>query len=134
MRPVAERLNTARLGSAIEEFIAGCLTTDEVVRLLPTVTTRQAVHRLRERGRLVGRTVGNATWFPAWQFDGDGLRADLPDLLSRLCRFTTDTVAADRVMRTPRDELGGATLAEALDDPAHRPLAILLLDQLGAGH
>ena len=38
----------------------------------------QAVHRLRTRGKLLGRAVGNRTWFPAWQFDDDRVRPDLP--------------------------------------------------------
>jgi hypothetical protein len=78
---------------------------------------------------LIGRTLGNTTFFPAWQFESGALRPDLPALLQRLERFTTDAVAADRVMRLPRDELAGRCLAESLDDPQ----AWELLDRLGDG-
>ncbi|MGA9488875.1 MAG: hypothetical protein WBV80_01305, partial [Mycobacterium sp.] len=74
----------------------------------------QAVHRLRSRGKLLGSAVGNQTWFPAWQFDSDRLRTDLPKILELLTRFTSDPFAADRVMRLTHDELGGSSIAEAL--------------------
>lgn len=130
LRPVASRLNDARVAAAHDEFRSGALTTDDVRRRLE-LRSRQAVHALRDRGRLVGRTFGNATLFPAWQFDGPGLRADLSALLEALRRFTTDAVACDRVMRLPRPELGGTSLAESLDDPRRRELAWALLDRLG---
>jgi hypothetical protein len=130
LRPVASRLNDARLAAAHDEFRAGALTTDDVRRRLE-LGSRQAVHALRDRGRLVGRTSGNATLFPAWQFDGPRLRGDLSALLKALRRFTTDAVACDRVMRLPRAELDGASLAESLDDPGRRELAWALLDRLG---
>lgn len=130
LRPVASRLNDARVAAAHDEFRAGALTTDEVRSRLG-LRSRQAVHALRERGRLVARTFGNTTLFPAWQLDGPGLRADLSALLGTLRRFSADAVACDRVMRLPRSELGGASVAESLDDPMRRDLAWALLDRLG---
>jgi hypothetical protein len=132
LRPLASQLNVARRAGALEEFVACSLNTETTTRLLGVVT-RQAVHRLRERGRLWGRTIGNATWFPAWQFTEAGLRPDLPELLQRLGSFTTDAVAADRVMRLPRRELDGRSIAEALQDGDRRELAWQLLSALGAG-
>lgn len=130
LRPVASGVNDARLAAAHDEFRAGALTTDDVRRRLE-LGSRQAVHALRNRGRLVGRTFGNVTLFPAWQFDGSGLRGDLAAVLAALRRLTTDAVACDRVMRLPRPELGGASLAESLDDPGRRHLARAILDRLG---
>jgi hypothetical protein len=130
LRVVAVRLNDVRLAAAHEEFRAGSLTADEVRRRLG-VRSRQAVHALRDRGRLMGRTFGNQTWFPAWQLDGSGLRADLAALLGALRRFSDDAVAADRIMRLPRPELDGLSLAEALDEPGRRDLAWALLGRLG---
>ena len=130
LRLVAGRLNDVRLAAAHDEFRAGSLTADEVRRRLG-VRSRQAVHALRERGRLLGRTFGNQTWFPAWQLDGPALRSDLAALVGALRRFSDDAVAADRIMRLPRDELDGLSLAEAIDDPTRRDLAWALLGRLG---
>jgi hypothetical protein len=112
LREVASRLNESRRESVLAEFRSGSLTADGVRRLLG-LQSRQAIHQLRQRGRLIGRTLGNTTWFPAWQFTGGALRADLPAVLERLRRFSTDAVAADRIMRLPREELDGRSLAEA---------------------
>jgi hypothetical protein len=132
LRPVVTGLNDARRATAFEEFRSGALGTDAVRNLLG-LRSRQAVHALRDRGRLLGRTFGNATLFPAWQFEGPALRPDLPAIIERLRRFSADAVAADRVMRLPRAELDGRSLIEALDDAASRDLAFALLDRLGAG-
>jgi hypothetical protein len=131
LREVASRLNESRQESVLAEFRAGSLTADGVRRLL-ALRSRQAVHQLRQRGRLIGRTLGNTTWFPAWQFAGGALRPDLPALLGRLRGFS-DAVAADRVMRLPREELDGRSLAEALEDPKSAELAWALLDRVGGG-
>ena len=132
LREVASALNEARRESVLAGFRAGSLTADAVRQLLG-LGSRQAVHQLRQRGRLVGRTLGNSTWFPAWQFAGGALRPNLPALLQRLTGFSTDAVAADRIMRVPREELDGRSLAEALDDPRAIETAWVLLDRLGDG-
>lgn len=132
LRPVASPLNAARRAAAIKEFIAGSLSTEEVMARLG-VATRQAVHRLRDRGRLWGRTIGNATWYPAWQFGETGLLPDLPRLLVYLARYSTDAVSADRVMRLSRPELDGRSLAEALEDHSSSLIAWRLLGALGSG-
>lgn len=87
---------------------------------------------MRSRGKLLGAAVGNQTWFPAWQFDGDRLRADLPRILELLGRFTDDAVAADRIMRLAHDELGRRSIAEALSRPRTAETAWRLLAALGA--
>jgi hypothetical protein len=76
--------------------------------------------------------VGNQTWFPAWQFDDARVRADLPEILELLARFTTDPLAADRIMRLTHDELGGISIAEALRRPATAAEARRMLTALGA--
>ena len=128
----ARQLRQRRRHDAIETFKKGALTTAEVRRGLH-LGTPQAVHRLRSRGRLIGRQIGNSTWFPAWQFDLSGqLRADLPELLEKLGRFTSDAVAADRIMRLERDDLHGLSIAAALDRPALATTAWTALDGLDA--
>lgn len=129
----AVHLNDSRRQSALDEFRKSALTTSDVQRLLNR-SSAQAVHVLRSRGQLLGRTIGNATHFPAWQFEGGELRADLPALLAALTAFTDDAMAADRVMRLRRDDLGGLSLLEALDDPKRKRLAWNLLADLGSGH
>ncbi|MGH9042628.1 MAG: hypothetical protein ACRDZ3_20630 [Acidimicrobiia bacterium] len=132
LREVASRLNESRLESVLEEFRDGSVTADAVRRLLG-LRSRQAVHQLRQRGRLLGRTLGNTTWFPVWQFAAGTMRPDLPALLGRLRQFSTDAVAADRIMRLPRSELDGRSLAEAIDDPHSAERASVLLGRLGDG-
>ncbi len=130
-RSAAHALNEQRRAGLVSEFVDGALSTAEVQALLGYASP-QAVHRLRTRKRLIGAAVGNKTWFPAWQFDGGRLRADLPQILDLLTRFTADAIAADRIMRLQRDDLGKASLAEALDDPRTAGAAWRTLSALGA--
>ena len=128
-RVAARQVNDVRRQQALAEFRDGALSTAEVKERLGR-SSAQAVHVLRSRRQLIGRTVGNTTWFPAWQIQGGELRADLPRLLRTLARFTDDAVAADRVMRLRRDELGGKSIAAALDDPKRAATAWNLLGAL----
>jgi hypothetical protein len=127
----ARSLNERRRSALMTDFVDGALPTSEVQHIL-RFTTPQAVHRLRTRGRLLGTAVGNQTWFPAWQFDEDRLRTDLPRVLELLTRFTSDPVAADRIMRMTRDELAGSSITAALGDPATAETAWRILASLGA--
>jgi hypothetical protein len=127
----AREVNDVRRQQSLVEFRDGALSTAEVKERLGR-SSAQSVHVLRSRGRLIGRTIGNATWFPAWQLQGGELRDDLPRLLDVLGRFTDDAVAADRVMRLRRDELGGRSIAAALDDPKRAATAWNLLGALGS--
>jgi hypothetical protein len=129
----AREVNDVRRRQALEEFRSGALSTAEVQARLGR-SSAQSVHVLRSRGQLLGRTIGNATWFPAWQLSGGALRDDLPRLLEALRRFGgDDAVTADRVVRLRRDELGGRTIVDALDDPKQAPAAWNLLGSLGLG-
>ncbi|MGH9123327.1 MAG: hypothetical protein ACRDZ8_01170 [Acidimicrobiales bacterium] len=92
----------------------------------------QAVHRLRSRGKLAGAPIGNQTWFPAWQFDDDRLRSDLPRILAVLATFSTDVFAADRIMRLVHDDLGGLSIGEALRRPSTTEIAWRMLSSVGA--
>jgi hypothetical protein len=76
--------------------------------------------------------VGNQTWFPAWQFDDDRVRPDLPRILELLARFTSDPLAADRIMRLQHDELGGSSIAAALRRPKTADTAWRMLAAVGA--
>ena len=111
----ASAVSERRRRDALEEFRSAALSTSEVRDLLG-LGTPQAVHRLRSRGRLIGLQIGNHTWFPAWQFSGGTIREDLPRILELLATFTSDPVAADRVMRILREDLG-TSVAGALDRP-----------------
>ncbi len=112
-RVAARGLNDERRSALVREFVGGALPTPDVQTRLG-LRSPQAVHRLRSRGKLLGSAVGNRTWFPAWQFDADRVLPDLPRILDLLARFTSDALAADRVMRLRHDELGGSSIAEAL--------------------
>jgi hypothetical protein len=130
-RTAAGAVNRQRRDDAGQQFLADALPTAEVQQLLG-LGTPQAVHRLRSRGKLIGRQVGNATWFPRWQFRGGERRPRLDEVLDLLRRFTADAVAADRVMRLERAELDGRSIADSLDDPRTAPVAWTILSSLGA--
>lgn len=130
-RTAARRLSDQRRATLVQDFVDGAMRTSEVQQLLK-LRTPQAVHRLRSRGKLTGSAVGNQTWFPAWQFDGGRLREDLPQILALLKRFTSDPLAADRIMRLKHDELGGTSIAEALHKPKSAEVAWQMLTSLGA--
>ncbi len=115
-RIAARTLSDQRRTALVEDFVDGSIRTPQVQALLK-LRTPQAVHRLRSRGKLIGRVVGNQTWFPAWQFDGDRMRPDLPRILELLTRFTSDPLAADRIMRLKHEELGDTSIAAALRKP-----------------
>jgi hypothetical protein len=129
-REAARALNRRRLDDVIGQFKADALPTAEVQRLLH-LGTPQAVHQLRRRKRLLGLQSGNATWFPAWQFELGRLRPELPRILDHLVRFSTDPIAADRVMRLVREDLGGRSVSDALTEPGSAPMAWAILDSLG---
>jgi hypothetical protein len=130
-RIAADHLNNERRGALVREFVEGALPTPTVQARL-SLRSPQAVHRLRSRGKLLGSAVGNQTWFPAWQFDDDRLRPDLPRILDLLARFTSDPLAADRIMRLKQDELGGSSIAEALRRPRTAETAWRMLAAIGA--
>ncbi|MEB3021445.1 hypothetical protein [[Mycobacterium] crassicus] len=130
-RIAAHALNDQRRAALTDDFVAGALPTPQVQALL-RLGTPQAVHRLRSRGKLIGAAVGNQTWFPAWQFDADRMRSDLPEILDLLGRFSTDPLACDRIMRLTHDELGDTSIAEALRHPDTAAAARRLLTALGA--
>lgn len=130
-RVAASQLNKERRHGLMTDFRAGALPTREVQSRLG-FETPQAVHELRRRGKVLGGTIGNNTWFPAWQFDDDRLRSDLPEILALLARFTSDPVAADRIMRIKRDEFAGTSISEALRRKRTAPSAWQLLAAVGA--
>jgi hypothetical protein len=130
-RIAASTLNNERRGALVREFVEGSLPTPEVQERLD-LHSPQAVHRLRSRGKLLGSAVGNQTWFPAWQFDADRVRTDLPRILELLTQFTSDPLAADRIMRLTHDELGGSSIAEALRRPKTAGTAWQMLAAVGA--
>jgi hypothetical protein len=130
-RIAAGSLNDERRGALVREFVEGSLPTPKVQERL-ALHSPQAVHRLRSRGKLLGSPVGNQTWFPAWQFDADRLRTDLPRILELLSEFTSDPLAADRIMRLTHDELGGSSIAEALRRPKTAYIAWQMLAAVGA--
>ena len=70
--------------------------------------------------------------FTAWQFDDERLRPDLPRILELLARFTSDPLAADRIMRMKHDELGGRSIAEALRETRTADTAWRILASVGA--
>ena len=130
-RTAARKLSDQRRAALVEDFVDGSIRTPDVQAMLK-LGTPQAVHRLRSRGKLIGSAVGNQTWFPAWQFEGGQTRPDLPRILELLARFTSDPLAADRIMRLKHDELGNRSIADALRRPKTTEIAWQMLTSLGA--
>jgi hypothetical protein len=127
----ARTLNDERRGALMSDFVEGAIPTRKVQELLGHQTP-QAVHQLRRRGKLFGMAVGNNTWFPAWQFEGDRLREDLPAILKLLARFTSDPAVADRIMRIKHEELAGASISQALRRKKTARTAWQMLAAVGA--
>jgi hypothetical protein len=90
------------------------LDTTEVVAVLRSVNDRKGVDRRRRRGQLLSWKEGARAYHPVWQFDrrrGE-TRPGLHLLLAALAEVTSDPEAMDALMRSPRDDLGGRTLAD----------------------
>jgi hypothetical protein len=130
-RVAARMLNDERRGGLMRDFLDGAVSTREVQSRLG-YDTPQAIHQLRRRGKLLGATVGNNTWFPVWQLESDRLRSDLPEILELLARFTSDPVVGDRIMRIKHDELAGASISEALRRKKTAGTAWQMLTAVGA--
>ncbi len=68
----------------------------------------------------------------AWVLDAILSAPTAPQILESLTRFTGDAVTADRIMRLTHDELGGASIAEALRHPQTAETAWRMLTALDA--
>ncbi|MHB1533157.1 MAG: hypothetical protein ACYC1D_00815 [Acidimicrobiales bacterium] len=110
----AGRVNERRQAQRDEERRADVLDTAAVIGVIASIHDRRGVDRRRRRGRLLGWPSGTRTLHPAWQFDlsrGD-TRPGLARVIVALGEVTADAQAADALMRTPRDDLDGRSLAE----------------------
>ena len=110
----ARLVNARRLAERREAAAAAALDTGQVVALVRSLSDRKGVDRRRRRGQLLGWRAGARTLHPDWQFDarrGD-TRRGLPLVVAALAEVTADPQAADALMRAPRDDLDGRSLAD----------------------
>jgi hypothetical protein len=110
----ARIVNRRRSDERQRDSAHAALDTAEVVAVLRSVSDRKGVDRRRRRGQLLAWKAGARSYHPAWQFDrrrGD-TRPGLPLVVAALGAVTSDPEAMDALMRTPRDDLGGRTLAD----------------------
>ncbi len=110
----ARAVNERRQQEQREARAAGALDTAEVVELVGSISDRKGVDRRRRRGRLLGWRAGARTLHPAWQFDrrlGD-TRPGLAGVVAALAEVAPDPQAANALMVSPREDLGGRSLAE----------------------
>jgi hypothetical protein len=112
----ATLVNERRQRERREEAASAALPTAEVVELLGSIGDRKGVDRRRRRGQLLGWRAGGRTLHPAWQFDRrrGATRPGLPTVLEVLSEVAPDPQAADALMRAPREDLDGRTLADLL--------------------
>jgi hypothetical protein len=123
----ARLVNERRLRERRETASASALDTAEVVALLHSVNDRKGVDRRRRRGQLLAWRSGAHALHPAWQFDkrrGE-TRLGLPRVLNALSQVAPDPRAADALMRAPREDLGGRSLADLL--ASERPETVIRL-------
>jgi|SRR6185437_1037113 len=112
----AQGVNRRRLDDRRRHRLAGTVDSAEVVDLVRSISDRKGVDRRRHRGQLLGWRVGARAVHPDWQFDprrGD-TRPGLSAVLEALADVRADPEAMDDLMRAPRDDLGGRTLADLL--------------------
>jgi hypothetical protein len=115
MRRMAATLADQRDAAAIEAFLAGALPTSEVIDRVRSWNDRRTIASARRRRQLLGLTVGRETYHPDWQFTRSGIRRDLSTVIGALLEVSADDpVLADEIMRTPRSELDGRSLADLL--------------------
>jgi hypothetical protein len=110
----ARVVNERRLYERQALATGASLDTAQVITLLRSVSDRRGVDRRRHRGQLLGWRSGTRTLHPSWQFDtrrGES-RTGLARVLAALAEVTADPQVADELMRAPRDDLGGASLAD----------------------
>lgn len=112
----ARRVDEQRLVNRRRRAEADALDTPAVVALVGSLHDRKGVDRRRHRGQLLGWRSGRRTLHPAWQFDrrrGETFPG-LPAVLAALADVAADPETADALMRAPRPDLGGRSLADHL--------------------
>jgi hypothetical protein len=115
MRRLAATLADQRETAALESFLANALPTSEVIDRVRSWNDRRTIASARRRRRLLGLTVGRATYHPDWQFTRSGVRRDLSAVIGPLLDASADDpVLADQIMRTARPELDGRSLVDLL--------------------
>lgn len=115
MRRMAATLADQRETAAVETFLAGALSTSEVIDRVRSWNDRRTLASARRRRQLLGLTVGRETHHPDWQFTRVGLRHDLSAVIGPLLDAAAgDPVLADQLMRAPRPELDGRSLVDLL--------------------
>jgi len=110
----ARRVNQARQADRLQRRRVDALETAEVVRLVASLQDRRGVDRRRRRGQLLGWPSGSRTLHPAWQFDSASgeTRPGLGAVIAALGQATSDPHTADELMRAPRSDLDGRSLAD----------------------
>jgi len=115
MRRLAATLADQRETAALEAFLAGALPTSDVIDRVPSWNDRRTIASARRRRQLLGLTVGRETHHPDWQFTRSGVRRDLSAVIGPLLEASAnDPVLADQIMRAPRPDLDGRSLADLL--------------------
>lgn len=115
MRQMAATLADQRESAALESFLTSALSTNDVIDRVRSWNDRRTVASARRRRQLLGLTVGRETYHPGWQFTRSGLRHDLSAVVGPLLDAAADDpILADQIMRTPRPELDGRSLADLL--------------------
>jgi hypothetical protein len=134
MRRLAAILVDQRETAALEAFITGALPTRDVIDRVRSWNDRRTIASARRRRQLLGLTVGREAYHPSWQFTRSGVRQDLSAVIGPLLDASAgDPVLADQMMRTPRPELDGRSLADLLAC-RRTPEVLTLLAHYRDGH
>ncbi len=112
-RRAAGLVNERRLAERRKAAIASALDTAQVVALVGSISNRKGIDRRRQRGQLLGWHSGARMLHPDWQFDArrGETRPGLASVIAALRQVGIDAESADALMRAPRDDLGGRSLA-----------------------
>lgn len=115
MRVTAAALADERQAASLEAFLAASLPTAAVLERVRSWNDRRTVSSARQRGQLLGLTLGRDAYHPDWQFSRSGVRSGVAQVVGPLLEAAADdAILADRIMREPRPQLDGDSLADLL--------------------
>ena len=106
---------------------AGCLLTSDKIKARLGLASRQTIHNLKLKGKILAISFENrrGDYFPEFQLDGASIREWIPELLKRI----PDAWSALAFLTARRTDLGGVSfLMHILQDSSKTPEMLAAAD------